>query len=152
MDHHQTRGTIPLEQRNALDAVQVAACFADPKNLSMSIISQRLGVRWETMEKSRECAETMKKHETKFCSVERKVRMDCYRGEAALCVDEFCHSEDGSRVDTESKRIYKIKNPATSMIESHPARVWNEATNVDRYDAFLKSDILQRLSTNSWRG
>jgi hypothetical protein len=86
----------------------------------------------------------MKKNETKFCSlsVDRKVQMDCYtRDEAALCVDEFCHSEDGSRVDTESKRIYKIKNPATSMVESHPARVWNEATNVDRYDAFLKSDI-----------
>jgi hypothetical protein len=52
---------IPLEQRNALDAVQVAACFADPKNLSTSMISQGLRVQWETMEKSRECAENEEK-------------------------------------------------------------------------------------------
>jgi hypothetical protein len=44
MDYHKTSGTIPLEQRNALDSVQVAACFADPKNLSTKMISQRLGV------------------------------------------------------------------------------------------------------------
>jgi hypothetical protein len=34
--------------------------------------------------------------------------------EAALCIDAFYHSEEGSRVDNESKRIYKIKDPATT--------------------------------------
>jgi hypothetical protein len=121
MNYHKTCGTIPLEQRNALDTVQVAACFADPKNLSTSMISQPLGVRWEAMEKSRECAGSLQKNETKFCSLEIKVRMDCYRDEAALSIDAIYHSEEGSWVDNESKRIYKIKNPATSMVESHPA-------------------------------
>jgi hypothetical protein len=31
MDYHKTCGTVPLEQRNALDSVQVTTCFADPK-------------------------------------------------------------------------------------------------------------------------
>jgi hypothetical protein len=84
------------------------------------------------MEKSRERAKAMQENEMKFCSIKRKVRKDCYRDEAALCVDAFCHSEEGSRVDTESKRVYKIFYPATSMFESHPARVWNETTNEDR--------------------
>jgi hypothetical protein len=149
MDYHKTSGTIPLEQRNALDSVQVAACFADPKNLSTKMISQRLGVRWETMEKSRQYAVTTQESEKKFSFVERKVRKDCYRDEAALCVDVFCHSEEGSRVDTESKRVYKIKNPATCTVESHPARVWNEATNGDRHEAFLMSETYRDFQQNN---
>jgi hypothetical protein len=65
----------------------------------------------------------MQQNKSKFCSSEQKVWKDCYGDEAALCVDAFCHSEshseEGSRVATESK-IYKIKNPETSMVESHP--------------------------------
>jgi hypothetical protein len=127
MDYDKTSGTIPLEQRNALDSVQVATCFADPKNLSTYMILQWLEVQFETIEKAREYAETMQENEAKFSFIERKVWKDCYRDEAALCVEAFCYSEEGSRVDTESKRVNKIKNPATSMVESHPAQVWNEA-------------------------
>jgi hypothetical protein len=84
----------------------------------------------------------MQKNETKFSSTERKVPKDSYRDGNALCVDAFCHSEEGSRVDTESKRIYKIKNPATtSMAESHSAPgVWNEATNGNWHVAFLTTE------------
>jgi hypothetical protein len=93
------------------------------------------------MEKSRQYAVTTQENEKKFSFVERKVQKDCDRDEAALCVDAFCHSEEGSRVDTESKRVYKIKNPATCTAESHPAQVWNKATNENRHEAFLMSEM-----------
>jgi hypothetical protein len=44
MDYHKTCETIPLEQCNPLDSLQLAACFADPKNLSTKVILQWLGV------------------------------------------------------------------------------------------------------------
>jgi hypothetical protein len=70
---------------------------------------------------------------------------DCIFDVAQACVVAYCHSEEGSRVDTESKRVYKVKNPNTGKVESHPARVWNEVTLEQQHNAFLKSSIYKKF-------
>ena len=43
------------------------------------------------------------------------------------------------------ERVYMIKNQATGLVEAHPARVWNEATQADRYESFKKSEAYREF-------
>ena len=46
-----------------------------------------------------------------FAPSDMKQRSDCYRIEAIKAVRAFCHSEEGGRDDTDSKRVYKVADP-----------------------------------------
>lgn len=71
----------------------------------------------------------------------RATREDSYIDEAAQCITNYCHSDESSRTDTNSYRVYEIRNPADRKdnIRKCEQRVWNEVTWKNRFEAFLKS-------------
>ena len=96
-----------------------------------------------------EQAQEMISNRLPFAPKMRRIRSDCYRDAARACIHEFCHSEEASNVDTESYRVYKIRDPDTNETENHPARVWNESTMNKRYQSFRESSVYQRFQDQS---
>ena len=62
-----------------------------------------------------------------------------------MAVHEFCHSEEGSNVDTDSYRVMKLVNVNTSKIDGHPLRVWHEMTLDCRFHAFKESNVYKEF-------
>jgi hypothetical protein len=146
--HHQTRGQRSKDVQNAIDAILTAACFALPgEEASLRNIASRiLGIDEASgkLTRHKNKALEMIASQASFSPKERKTRADSYREEAACCVSDFCHSEESSRLDTESYRCIKIKNPITNSSEPHPLRVWNEVTLEARYASFAHSDVYKQ--------
>jgi hypothetical protein len=146
--HHQTKGQRSKDVQNAIDAILTAACFALPgEEASLRNIASRiLGIDEASgkLTRHKNKALEMIASQASFSPKERKTRADSYREEAACCVSDFCHSEESSRLDTESYRCIKIKNPITNSSEPHPLRVWNEVTLEARYASFAHSDVYKQ--------
>jgi hypothetical protein len=146
--HHHTKGQRSKDAQNAIDAILTAACFAlSGKTTSLRNISSRIlgnadaaGKLTRLKNKGLE----MIASRVHFAPTERKTRNDAYREEAACCVSDFCHSDESSRLDTESYRCIKVKNPTTALSEPHPLRVWSEVTLDARYASFAHSDIYKQ--------
>lgn len=142
LEHHHQRGNRPKHEQDAVDAVTTAVCFSDASNGNISKMANRLGVNTtRILNVSSRRAIQMKESGDKFRPQERKKRKDCYREEANKCISDYLHSDAVTHVDTRSKaRVYKIKNPHTKQVESHPARIWNASgSKSSRYQAFIES-------------
>ena len=57
------------------------------------------------------------------------------------CVLEFCHSDDSSSIDSNSRKIITIDGIP------HVGRVWLAKTIDEQYQMFLVSDVLQNMTT-----
>jgi hypothetical protein len=143
--HHPTKGTRPRPVQDAVDAILVAATFCPEKTVSVFQIADSFGVSRQTVEKCKERGAEMQVTGTAFKPADRKQRADCIRPEATMAVHEFCHSEEGSNVDTESYRIMKLLNVNTNKIDGHPLRVWHEMTNKTRFMAFKESSVYKEF-------
>jgi hypothetical protein len=67
-----------------------------------------------------------------------RATQDCYRGEATVVVEAFCH-EDGSRLDTSSYcTLFKLLN-AIGKFEDHPQRIWNSFAIAHQFQLFKES-------------
>jgi hypothetical protein len=80
----------------------------------------------------------------------RVIRVDCYLDKATQSVLDFSHSDEGSRTDTNSYRVYEIRNPEKrkEVLRKCEQRVWNEVTWKNRYEAFLKSLVYAKFLAN----
>ena len=61
----------------------------------------------------------------------------------------YCHSDEGSGVDTESRRVYKVKNEFTKELETHPLRVWHAVGRDERYKSFAESSAYEKFQKNN---
>lgn len=147
--HHPTKGQRVKEEQDALDAVLVASTFTLTDNDPKSAVAKQLGARPNSILEAFARAKTMIASRLPYARKERKQRSDCYRDAARACIHDFCHSEEGSNVDTESYRVYKIKDPDTGEVSNHPARVWNETTMAKRYQSFLESEMYKIFKETS---
>ena len=57
------------------------------------------------------------------------------------CVRDFCHSEDSSSIDSNSRKIITING------RPHVGRVWLAKTIDEQYQMFLVSDVLENITT-----
>jgi hypothetical protein len=131
--HHPTRASRPQEVQDAVDAILVAATFGPEKYVSLFQIADSFGVSRQIVDKCKERGVDMRATGAAFKPAKRQQRSDCIRAAAKMAVHEFCHSEEGSNVDTESYRIMKLMNVNTNKIDGHPLRVWHEMTNESRF-------------------
>jgi hypothetical protein len=148
LEHHTSRGSRIKEQQDAVDAVLVASTFALEPGDSYKALAEKIRARPDALSNAHVWAKKMIAENKKFTPKERQKRSDCYRDEARACVREFCHDE-GSNVDTESYRVYKIKDPDTGVVANHPARVWNETTHTKRYESFKTSNAYREFQANN---
>ncbi len=134
--------------QNAIDATLTAACFSLPgEEASLCNIASRiLGIDKASgkLTRHKNKALEMIAAQALFYPKGRKTRADAYREEAACCVSNFCHSDESSRLDTESYRCIKVKNPTTALSEPHPLGIWSEVTLDTRYASFAHSDIYKQ--------
>jgi len=57
------------------------------------------------------------------------------------CVKDFCHSDESSTIDSNSKRLVAVKNG--NRVEQHVGRVWLVSTIDEQYALFCESDTMQ---------
>ena len=57
------------------------------------------------------------------------------------CIAAFCHSEESSSIDSNSKRMVEVKRG--QEIELHVGRVWNVLTVTEQYNLFMESETLE---------
>jgi hypothetical protein len=139
LEHHKSKGSRKKSQQDAIDAVLVACTFGDvddPKHrIANSLNAPRLKVQ--------ECkvwGKRLRDHDERFEPEERKKRSDSCRDAAKESVHAFCHSEEGSRLDTsQSARLVNVPNLITGQSEEHPLRVWNTLGLEHRHKSFLES-------------
>jgi hypothetical protein len=72
---------------------------------------------------------------------ERRKRKYSVKEPAEAAVNEWCHSNESSNLDTDSYRVVKVKDDATTGItEAHPFRVWRESNLETQYKS-LESTV-----------
>jgi hypothetical protein len=134
--HHTLgRGSRKKLTQDAMEAVTPAAAFNMKEMQAASSIANRLGLRQSCFAVAVERVKQMKTDSTMFSPKVRKIRSDSTKDVVMTCIVEWCH-EFGSRIDTNSCKVYKVKNYETGAEELHPLRVWNEVTWVSRHKAF----------------
>ena len=143
------KGQRVKEEQDAIDAVLTASTFSLTDTDSKRAVSECLQQRPNSVLDAFSRAKQMIANRLPFAPKTRKQRSDCYRDAARACIHDFCHSEEGSNVDTESYRVYKIKDPDTGEVENHPARVWNETSNAKRYQSFTESSMYKEFQDKS---
>ena len=58
---------------------------------------------------------------------------------------DFCHAEEASSIDSNSRRIVKVKRG--EEYEKHVGRVWRVPTIQEQYKLFLQSETVAKYST-----
>jgi hypothetical protein len=144
--HHTTPGARPKPAQDSLDAILTAAMFPTGVDsidrMSATAVGNRLGVK--THAKLKDCstkATKMVQEKTTFEPTLRKVREDKLRDKAQIAIHKFCHSEQGSNVDTESYRVINLPDYENGgLLSPHAQRTWHDTGVVNRYEAFKRSD------------
>jgi hypothetical protein len=138
LQRHSSKGTRKKVEQDAVDAVLVASTFGVPE-ASTAKVATRLEQRYETVSNMAKKARTMKDNDKRYTRRTRKKRFDNVQEPAALAVFRFCHSEESSKLDTESYRVRKVYDVERERKVRHPDRVWNDVGIKDRYATFKKS-------------
>jgi len=143
---HQTDGpgSRPTVIQNGINAVLVAALMSrdeSDKSQSIAAYSRALGGRVSdtTIVRAFEHAQEMKTKNEPFSLIGKAQRSDCNFDEARKTVWNYCHSNFGSKVDTNSKRILSCTDLDDEIVK-HPQRNWFEVGERHRYARFLKSE------------
>lgn len=151
LNHNTVSGRRSAEVQDAVDAVLTAACFSRTSTnvTSRSCLAKAIGRSGRPF--------SLKYYEDKGAGMQSDgslyqpetldFRSDRIRDEAAACVREWCHSEEGTILDTESYRCYLIRNPVSGVTERHPVRVFKDVTLEKRFKSFNESTIYERFET-----
>jgi len=135
------------KNRQIIDTIGSAAVWKDSSPVTP--IADRLGLNSQTMLTKRKRVNEFKSTNDCFEPMRRKVRKDCVAPAATACVWNWCHSQDASRVDTESNQLYSVQDPTTGVKVKHPKRVWNDASHQKSFEVFLRSDDYAAFQKNN---
>ena len=145
-------GTLNSTLAAAVEAVETAVMFPSgeihaPVHQIADSIGDLHGRPANRLLEIREKATAMVNEGKQFEPSTRAMRVDCYLDKAAQCVLDFSHSDEASRTDTNSYRVYEIRNPEkrNEVLRKCEQRVWNEVTWKNRYEAFLKSLVYAKF-------
>lgn len=127
-------------EKQAMNAILTACIGAKEKN--MEAIRQRLGA-------SKSAFYNIEAENTKqqlYMYKERKPREGRFTLLHKRCIRDFCHSDTGSRNDSNCKTVVKVPSlENNSIVEKHAGRVWEVATLDEQYALFQQSDIAKNI-------
>ena len=143
LNHHTTTGRRVAHVQDAIDAVITAACFSRNNVTSRQSVADAIGrgTRPSSLKFYEDKGRNMKLSNSQYEPETLDKRSDRIRDEAQACVLEWCHSEEGTMLDTESYRCYLIKDTISGVVEKHPVRVFKEVTMEKRFNSFLESSV-----------
>jgi hypothetical protein len=162
IQHHSSEGQRTKVVQNAIDAVVTASVWTkeedksdtlpniqevvtEDDSVSIRKVSNRLGVPWKKVKACSARASHFIRVDEKYCPYKNIQRSDCSREAAYNAIQEFCHCNESSNLDTESYCSIKVKDPYSGEVEPHPFRVWHEMTLKDRYNGFLDSSVFRKF-------
>ena len=124
------------EDKEALTAI-LTACTYNLKATNKNILRDTIGVCKKTFYGSKRVdPDAAYKHKVRIRkqSLVAKIQKEC--------VLDFCHSDESSRIDSNSHRIVEVKGP-DGKIKRHVGRVWSALTINDQYKMFTRSTAVQ---------
>jgi hypothetical protein len=88
----------------------------------------------------------MKSEKIAFAPSATKQRSVCYRLQSTKAVRAFCHSNEGGRDNTDSKRVYKVEDPEQkTLIRECPSRLWHDIGWANKHKRFLSSSMYKQF-------
>ena len=128
------------DEKEALSAIVQACTYQQDVSVSEQSICEAIGVRKRVYQNT---ISANSGERTDYIHVKRKARSESMLTiQQRKCVEEFCHSEESSSIDSNSKRMVEVKRG--QEIELHVGRVWNVLTVTEQYNLFLESEILEK--------
>jgi hypothetical protein len=145
LTHHDAKGRRSKETQNAVDAVLVAATFGSSCD-SANALAERLGKRTEVISSCIKRGQDVKLQKITFAPSATKQRSDCHRLQSTKAVRAFCHSDEGGRDNTDSKRVYKVEDPEDkTLIRECPSRLWRDIGWANKHKRFLSSSMYKQF-------
>ena len=97
-----------------------------------------LGLTWRTYNSCLEAVEDGEKY--KHISRKKRERSELSKVQEKSIL-AFCHSEESSAIDSNSKRVVKVLVDGEE--ENHVARVWNALTLDEKYSLYKESSVVE---------
>jgi hypothetical protein len=141
--HHPCKGSREGHVQQALDAVATAITFGP--TAAAYQISARVDCSKQKVGNFIEQGKSMLLSKSPYAAKERKIRDDSVRGPAMSCVREFCHSLEGSMIDTTDNGPKNVWNEETKQKEPHHRRIFHEATLKGNHANFERSNIYEQF-------
>ena len=134
--HLANSGTTSSYEKDALHKI-ISACRREIPEVEENSVREILGVSrkvWynksNLLNKSR-CQHKSRKEREVFELVRRQCRS----------IVQFCHSEEASHIDSNSRRIVDVINEEGEE-EKHIGRVWEFPTIREQYEVYKHSDVV----------
>jgi len=119
------------------DAVLTACTFGLPTQTKKDSIREVLGVSKRSFYKKLKSLPPSISSQT-YTPPQRKARVTKTGPLQKEAIDEFCHSDESSSIDSNSRKIIIVTG------EQHVARVWSVKTVNEQYSLFKQSEVIER--------
>ena len=125
------------EEKEALRTI-LSACTSNlDKQINKNIVREAIGMSCSLFYKQmKNASRTVQKE--KYKHLKRKVKEKHATMMMKKCVQEFCHSDEASRIDSNSHRIVDVRLP-NGDVEKHVGRVWSVLTVNEQHQLFKQS-------------
>ena len=127
-------------EKEMLHGLITACTYQLDDTTNRNFIRQILGISSRTFYKS--ISEENENNKESYCHIERKRKheRDVTKRQKDSIIT-FCHSDDSSSVDSNSKRIVEVMKG--EICEKHVGRVWSVKTIDEQYSLFINSEIVE---------
>jgi len=166
LQRHGSKGKRKKDYQNAVDAVSVACLFREwsegAPDQARSAIANVLGINGKALQKFVDWGRELVQSGGLFEPKESKQRSDFYQYHAFRAIRAFIHSDEGTRANTDSTKVYSCADPEDDTITTKVSeRIWHEISWGDKYRAFLlslayrnfqkKSDVRRTISLTMFK-
>ena len=142
--HHKLVKVKTKEEKEAFNVVLQACTYMQSDSVNLNTIRNFMGVStasfYKNVNSQRNEGELVKP--TNYQHKKRKtITRTLLRQLQIQSVKEFCHSDESSTIDSNSKRLVEVKSD--DKVEKHVGRVWIVSTIDEQHALFLESETVQ---------
>jgi hypothetical protein len=139
-------GTRRMAEQNAVSAVLLAAVWDVDSSENMGRkVTRAIGVKKDTIMESIQRATEMKEKGERFKPEKRKMRKDNVQEAAYTYIQKWQHSDENTRIDTNTWKEKKSINPFTNEEQRCPRRVWSVTGAERNFKIFKDSPEYQEF-------
>jgi len=131
------------EDKEALTVILTACTDQLQKSTNLNKVRNAIGMSKKSFYGSKKVLMNSNQPDQSVYQHNVRVRKELLRTKAMQeCIREFCHSDESSRIDSNSHRIVDVKGE-DGKTSKHVGRVWSALTINDQYKLFLNSNTVQ---------
>jgi hypothetical protein len=135
-------------EQNAIDAVIFATVWGlDKEERVGREVSKAIGVRIDTVAESIHAVYKMKEAGERFKPKQRKIRSDNVQQAAHMYIQRWQHSDESTRIDTNTWKVQKSINPFTNEEQWCSRRIWSVVGAERQLQLFRDSKEYEEFKT-----